>query len=52
MSAEIEQLRRILLQREFTSASDVVAALQQAETAHRRDAAPRDDLTILVFGFR
>lgn len=45
-------VRRILERRAFTSAADVIAALQEGETAHRRDADPHDDLTMLVFGFR
>jgi sigma-B regulation protein RsbU (phosphoserine phosphatase) len=39
-----------LLQEDFSTASDVVAALERGEAAHRQDAPPHDDLTILVLG--
>ncbi len=40
-----------LLDRKFGSANDVIDALNRGELAHRAQAEPHDDLTILVFGF-
>ena len=40
-----------LLDRKFGSANDVIEALNRGELAHRAQAEPHDDLTILVFGF-
>jgi serine phosphatase RsbU (regulator of sigma subunit) len=39
-----------LLRETFSSTSDVVAALERGEAAHRQEAPPHDDLTILVLG--
>jgi sigma-B regulation protein RsbU (phosphoserine phosphatase) len=44
-------VKRLLSQNHFAGAGDVVARLQQGEAAHRGNATPHDDLTILVFGF-
>ena len=41
-----------LLDEDFPRAADVVAALERGEAAHRQDAAPHDDLTILVLGLQ
>lgn len=39
-----------LLRSNFPTASAVVTALTDGEAAHRREAPPHDDLTVLVFG--
>lgn len=49
---DTDGIRRILLQKTFASAKDIVTTLQEGEAAHRANAAPHDDLTILTFGFR
>ncbi len=41
-----------LLDEDFSRTADVVAALERGESAHRQDAAPHDDLTILVLGLQ
>ena len=41
-----------LLNEDFSRTADVVAALERGEAAHRQDAAPHDDLTILVLGLQ
>jgi sigma-B regulation protein RsbU (phosphoserine phosphatase) len=41
-----------LLERHFTGPAEVIEALSAGEKAHRRQADPHDDLTLLVFGFR
>jgi sigma-B regulation protein RsbU (phosphoserine phosphatase) len=41
-----------LLSRPFTTADQVVDALNFGELQHRGGATPHDDLTLLVFGFR
>jgi sigma-B regulation protein RsbU (phosphoserine phosphatase) len=41
-----------LLTQKFTSAGDVIDALNRGELNHRDGADPHDDLTILVFGFQ
>lgn len=41
-----------LLEKRFSSAEAVVAELTRGESDHRQETAPRDDLTILVFGFQ
>ena len=43
---------RLLLGGDFLKTADVVAALEHGEAAHRKDAAPHDDLTILVLGLQ
>lgn len=48
---EREGVKR-LLNGTFRMAQDVVSKLVQGEAAHRRNADPSDDLTLLVFGFR
>ena len=45
-------VKRLLSQNHFTSASDIVVRLQEGEAAHRGNATPHDDLTILAFGFQ
>ena len=40
-----------LLGRKFGSSDDVIDALNRGELAHRQQAEPHDDLTILVLGF-
>ena len=40
-----------LLDRKFGSSDDVIDALNRGELAHRQQAEPHDDLTILVLGF-
>jgi len=49
MPLEIAGIQK-LLEGDFPTASDVVAALERGEAAHRQDAPPHDDLTILVLG--
>jgi len=41
-----------LLSHPFDSAGEVVDALNRGELEHRQQAAPHDDLTLLVFGFQ
>ncbi len=43
---------RLLLGEDFQKTADVVAALEHGEAAHRKDAPPHDDLTILVLGLQ
>ena len=45
-------VKRLLAQCPFACASDIVVKLQGGEAAHRGDAPPYDDLTILAFGFQ
>jgi sigma-B regulation protein RsbU (phosphoserine phosphatase) len=45
-------LKLLLSKNHFTSASDIVVKLQEGEAAHRGNATPHDDLTILAFGFQ
>ena len=40
-----------LLQRKFGSADEVIDVLNRGELAHRQQAEPHDDLTLLVLGF-
>ncbi|MGB8353992.1 MAG: GAF domain-containing SpoIIE family protein phosphatase [Chthoniobacteraceae bacterium] len=47
-----EGVERILSGGTFASADDVLEKTRAGEEAHRRDADPHDDLTILVFGFQ
>jgi sigma-B regulation protein RsbU (phosphoserine phosphatase) len=49
---ETEGVQQLLLQNQYASASDIVVKLQEGEMAHRANAAPHDDLTILAFGFQ
>ena len=49
---ETEGIQRLLSQNQFASAADIVMKLQEGEAAHRRNAAPHDDLTILALGFQ
>ena len=41
-----------LLSQKFTSADDVIDALNRGELNHRNGADPHDDLTVLIFGFQ
>ena len=43
---------RMLLEKDIPGTADIVAALERGEAAHRKEAAPHDDLTILVLGLR
>ena len=43
---------RMLLRENLPRTADIVAALERGEAAHRKDAAPHDDLTILVLGLQ
>lgn len=45
-------VKRLLSENHFASANDIVAKLQEGEAAHRANATPHDDLTILAFGFQ
>lgn len=43
---------QLLLNEDLPRTADIVAALERGEAAHRKDAAPHDDLTILVLGLQ
>lgn len=47
-----EGVEKILSNRKFATAGDVAEQLLSGEQAHRGNASPHDDLTIVVFGFR
>jgi sigma-B regulation protein RsbU (phosphoserine phosphatase) len=49
---ETEGVQHVLSQNKFASAHDIVVKLQEGEAAHRRNAPPHDDLTILALGFQ
>jgi len=49
---EISGVQALLSGGEFASASDIVVRLQEGEAAHRGNASPHDDLTILALGFQ
>ena len=49
---ETAGVQRLLLHNQFTSADDIVVRLQEGELAHRGNATPHDDLTILALGFQ
>jgi sigma-B regulation protein RsbU (phosphoserine phosphatase) len=47
----IDGVKRLLSSDRYLTATDIVLKLQHGEAAHRRNAIPHDDLTILAFGF-
>jgi sigma-B regulation protein RsbU (phosphoserine phosphatase) len=45
-------VKGLLSQKPFASPGDIVMKLREGEAAHRANATPHDDLTILTFGFQ